>query len=154
MRKKDGKAQSGCHENDIRTADSRPFIQHKRLMFHLPYCHRIARKVCSTAKVVRGIGDQFLCRAASGIEICVETVFIRVDRYIDALMFTFTFKNALAVCQEHRAEGTVINASEFFLISESWLIVSERSFHSGASKHARRAGSPSSFLAFAPHSLP
>ena len=106
--KKDGKAQSGCHENDIRTADSRPFIQHKRLMFHLPYCHRIARKVCSTAKVVRGIGDQFLCRAASGIEICVETVFIRVDRYIDALMFTFTFKNALAVCQEHRAEGTVI----------------------------------------------
>ena len=72
MRKKDGKAQSGCHENDIRTADSRPFIQHKRLMFHLPYCHRIARQVCSTAKVVRGIGDQFLCRAASGIEICVD----------------------------------------------------------------------------------
>lgn len=90
--KKGRESTSGCHENDIRTADSRPFIQHKRLMFHLPYCHRIARKVCSTAKVVRGIGDQFLCRAASGIEICVETVFIRVDRYIDALMFTLRSK--------------------------------------------------------------
>ena len=108
MRKKDGNTQSGCHENDIGTADSRPFIQHKRLMFHLPYSNRITRKICSAAKVVRGIGGQFLCRAASGIKICMETVFIRVDRYIDALMFTFTFKNALAVCQEHRAEGTVI----------------------------------------------
>ena len=68
------------------------------LMFHLPYSHRVTRKIRSTAKIMRCIGDQFLCRAASGIKICVETVFIRIDRYINAFMFTLTLENALTVC--------------------------------------------------------
>ena len=41
-----------------------------------------------------------------------------------------------------------------FFASASLDIHSDNSFHTGASKHALSAGSPSDFCAFAPHSLP